>query len=48
MDQTLYKKKEKESKRYATLKTHAQTDKKLKETLLKQIKCDKARKSEEA
>ena len=48
VDQTLYKKKEKESKRYATLKTHAQTDKKLKETFLKQTECDKAWKSAEA
>ena len=48
VDQTLYKKKEKESKHYATLKTHAQTDKKLKETLLKQNECDKARKSAKA
>lgn len=50
VNQTLYKKKKKESNRYATQKAQAQaqTDKKLKETLLKLTECDKAQKSIEA
>ena len=48
VDQTLYEKKKEESKRYATQKAQAQTNKKLKETLLKLIECDKAWKSVEA
>jgi len=45
VDQALYENKEEESKRYATQNTQAQTYKKLKETLSKLSKCDKARKS---
>ena len=48
MDQTLYEKKMEESKCYAVEKAQAQSDKKLKETLVKLTKCDKARKSAEA
>lgn len=48
IDQTLYEKKEEESKRYTAQKAQAQTKKKLKETFLKLIECDKAQKSAEA
>lgn len=48
VDQALHDQKEEESKRYAAQKSLAQTDKKLKETLVKLTKCDKARKSAEA
>ena len=48
VDQALYEKKEKELKNYATLKSQALVDKKLKETLLKLSECDKARKRAEA
>ena len=46
VDHTLYEKKE-ELKRYVAQKAQTQTDKKLKETLLKLTKCYKARKSVE-
>ena len=45
VDQALYENKKEESKCYATQKAQAQTYKKLKETLSKLSKCDKARKS---
>ena len=48
VDQTLYEKKDEEFKRYVAQKAWAQTDKKLKKTLLKLTECDKARKSAEA
>lgn len=47
VDQALYEKKE-ESRRYAAEKAQAQANKKLKETLLKLLECDKARKSVKA
>uniref|UniRef100_A0A7N2MQ43 Uncharacterized protein n=1 Tax=Quercus lobata TaxID=97700 RepID=A0A7N2MQ43_QUELO len=48
VNQAPYEKKEEESKRYAAQKAQAQTDKKLKDTLLKLAECDKAQKSVEA
>ena len=42
VDQTLYEKKDEEFKRYVAQKAWAQTDKKLKKTLLKLTECDKA------
>ena len=47
VDQALYEKKEEESRRYAAQKAQAQTDKKLKEILLKLSECDKALKNAE-
>nr|POF11364.1 hypothetical protein CFP56_57284 [Quercus suber] len=43
VDQTLYERKEEESKHYAAPKAQAQTYKKLKEILLKLFECDKAK-----
>lgn len=48
VDQALHEKKEEEFKHYATQKAQAHVDKKLKETLHKLSKCDKAQKSAEA
>lgn len=42
------KRKEEKAKNYATYKAQAQSEKKLKETLAKLAKCDKAQKSVEA
>lgn len=47
-DQAFWDLKEEESKHFAMQKSQALTNKELKETLLKLVKCDKARKSTEA
>ena len=48
VDQAFRDLKEEESEHYAAQKSQALTDKKPKETLLKLVECDKARKSAEA
>ena len=48
VDQAFYEKKEEESKCYVNQKVQAQTDKMLKDTLLKLSEFDKAQKSVEA